>query len=292
MSSVWLPDNVTGIENRSVLITRQSFAVERFRHKSYRLEGIPPNRSHIVALRLKGRCFAERHSEGLRATKMTGLNSITILPAHQESAWRVCGEGEVAYFYLGEKMVQLIASQEFPFDRKRRRVEPRLGIVDRQLAVNARSILQEIEENGHRSLLFLESLVVQMIVGLIRRQSTAGASRFANGRKIEPFNRTMAQRLIDYIEAHLTANLSLTELCAIVNLSPSHFSHRFKATFGLTPHRMVLNMRIERAKMLLATNALPMAELALALGFSDQAHFITTFRKAVGLTPAAFRATI
>lgn len=290
MPRVWLPADVSGIGERSLLTTPGNFSIERFRHKSYSLEGIAPSQSHIVALRLKGQCFAERLSEGRRSTAMTGPDSITIIPAQHESNWRVCGEGELTYFHFQESMLRSIADQEYSSDRRKADIVPRLGIHDPQLAAVARTIVREVEENGSRCTLFLDSLMMQLTTWLVRRQTAFAASPRVGDRRIEPFNRTMARRLIEYIDAHLARDLSLAELSSLANLSASHFSHRFKATFGVPPHRMVLNMRIEKAKALVKRTDFTLVETALAVGFSDQAHFITTFRKAVGETPGAFRA--
>ncbi len=63
----------------------------------------------------------------------------------------------------------------------------------------------------------------------------------------------------------------------------------FKSSTGMTPHRWLLDARIGRAKQLLLDGDLPLAEVALETGFSEQSHLTRVFRSLVGTTPAAWQ---
>ena len=86
----------------------------------------------------------------------------------------------------------------------------------------------------------------------------------------------------------LASDLSLNQLALAANVSPFHFARLFKNTTGMAPHKFVLRLRLERAKRLIASGQLPLTEIALAVGFFDQAHFTNVFRRAFGMTPKAF----
>ena len=96
-------------------------------------------------------------------------------------------------------------------------------------------------------------------------------------------------QVIEYIRAHLNADLSIVELARIAQTSPFHFARRFKASTGLTPHRYVMERRIELAKSLLVDGDRSIADVAYSCGFATQAHLTTVFRKLVGVTPMAYR---
>jgi AraC family transcriptional regulator len=66
----------------------------------------------------------------------------------------------------------------------------------------------------------------------------------------------------------------------------------FKSSFGLPPHQFILRSRIERARALLRTAETSLVEVALQCGFNSQSHFTTAFRRLVGTTPAAYRASL
>ena len=67
------------------------------------------------------------------------------------------------------------------------------------------------------------------------------------------------------------------------------FTRWFSAEFGVSPHRYVMQARIERAKSLLANTTRPLSEVALDCGFSSQSHLSTVFRRFTGRTPGRFR---
>ncbi|HWN53076.1 MAG TPA: helix-turn-helix domain-containing protein [Xanthobacteraceae bacterium] len=97
------------------------------------------------------------------------------------------------------------------------------------------------------------------------------------------------RRVREHIDANLEANVDLTDLAAIADLSRCHFARAFKQSVGGTPHRYLMHRRLEKAQELLGGTELSLAEIALATGFSDQSHFSRRFRDHLGTTPRAFR---
>jgi transcriptional regulator GlxA family with amidase domain len=93
----------------------------------------------------------------------------------------------------------------------------------------------------------------------------------------------------EYILAHVEENISLQALAAIVGLSRFHFTRAFKQSEGVTPHRFLLQCRVKRVQELLAATELPLSQIALAAGFSDQSHCSRRFRELVGITPSRYR---
>ncbi|MEL7300789.1 MAG: helix-turn-helix domain-containing protein [Pseudomonadota bacterium] len=70
---------------------------------------------------------------------------------------------------------------------------------------------------------------------------------------------------------------------------PFTFTRRVKATFGVTPSKHLLELRLERVKALLVDTDLSIARISYECGFSSQAHLTTRFSEAFGLTPAKYR---
>jgi len=96
--------------------------------------------------------------------------------------------------------------------------------------------------------------------------------------------------VLEYIEEHLDAALTLTEIAAVADLNPYHFARQFKAATGLPPHKYVITRRVERAKHLLrAGTDSSLAEVAARAGFYDQSQFSHHFKRLVGVTPSQFR---
>jgi transcriptional regulator GlxA family with amidase domain len=97
------------------------------------------------------------------------------------------------------------------------------------------------------------------------------------------------RRLREFIEGHLEENVSIQVLAGIAGLSMYHFARAFKQSEGMTPHEYLVQCRVRRAQTLLAETDLPLSEIALASGFSDQSHCARRFREHVGVTPSSYR---
>lgn len=72
-------------------------------------------------------------------------------------------------------------------------------------------------------------------------------------------------------------------------LSPYHFIRLFKATFGTTPHQLLIDARLERAKRLLLAADLSVTQVCLEVGFASLGSFSALFARRVGTPPAAYR---
>ena len=96
-------------------------------------------------------------------------------------------------------------------------------------------------------------------------------------------------RVRAYIDGNLHRTIHIRDLSAVARRSPAHFSRKFKLAVGESPHAYVVKKRLERACHLMITSAEPLSEIALSVGFSDQAHLCRLFRQAFGQSPAHWR---
>lgn len=100
----------------------------------------------------------------------------------------------------------------------------------------------------------------------------------------------MIRQAKGYIEHHFASpSMSLNEVAAQVNLSPSHFSTVFSQETGQTFKEYLTDLRIARAKELLRTTVLRSFEIADQIGYNDPHYFSFVFRKITGLSPKEFR---
>lgn len=130
-----------------------------------------------------------------------------------------------------------------------------------------------------REPLAVDSLLLDLVT-LIRPQARIqtgapeGAARFA--------------QVLDYMRAHLDQVLSLEQLAGVAGLSPFHFLRSFRAQHHATPQQVLMALRSFEAKRLLARGMAP-AQVAVAAGFSDQAHLTRSLQRRYGVTPAAYQ---
>ena len=97
------------------------------------------------------------------------------------------------------------------------------------------------------------------------------------------------RRVREFIQEHLEENVSIQALANIAGLSMYHFARAFKQSEGMTPHEYLLRRRVERTMALLADSDLMIAEIAIAVGFSDPSHCARRFRERVGVSPRDYR---
>ena len=96
-------------------------------------------------------------------------------------------------------------------------------------------------------------------------------------------------RVVGQIEVRLASRLTNSRLAALVGLSEDYFARAFKVSTGCTPHAYVVARRIRRAKAMMLASNLPLSQIAVATGFSDQSHLSRSFRSHVGAAPASWR---
>ncbi|CAM4285276.1 AraC family transcriptional regulator [Nocardiopsis rhodophaea] len=136
-------------------------------------------------------------------------------------------------------------------------------------------------EHGDR--LSASTLMRQVLHRLLSRNSRA---RPTNPGPPGP-DRAVAEAR-DLLNNTLADPPSLEELAAAVDVSPFALLRAFRAVHGLPPHAYLNNLRVLRARRLLATGMRP-AEVAGELGFADQPHLTRHFKRQLGVTPGAFR---
>lgn len=136
-------------------------------------------------------------------------------------------------------------------------------------------------EDGAESFI-VESLTLAALMCLVRRHAD---QRLV----VPPLKNEMAavKRAKAYLAENFTQNISLITLSKIAYLSPFHLLRAFRQSVGLPPHEYLINLRVERAKQLLAKGR-PLAEVAHETGFCDQSHFNRQFKRLVGVTPGHY----
>jgi AraC family transcriptional regulator len=244
---------------------------------------------HLLAVYDQGlRRDGDTFVEGLPRSKLRNLTrKLTFVPAgrayhewHEPSALV-----RVAYFY---------------FDPARMPVRPETGISpaslaarlffeDAGLADTALKLSRLIENTDFDSRRYCEALGVVLaheLVGL-----NAGAPRIEMLAK-GGLAAWQQRAVTTYIEDHLAEPISLAALARLVRLSPYHFSHAFKRSFGLPPHRYHGNRRIERAKLLLAEPEPSVTDIGRIVGYSETSTFTTAFHRTTGITPTVYRRTL
>ncbi len=94
---------------------------------------------------------------------------------------------------------------------------------------------------------------------------------------------------INYINNHLYEKIELSTLASITNWKEHHFIRVFTKLIGVTPYQYILARKIEKAKILLMDDSMPITSISFELGFQSHSNFINAFKKITNTTPEAFR---
>jgi AraC-like DNA-binding protein len=118
----------------------------------------------------------------------------------------------------------------------------------------------------------------------------AVGSRYLGWMTIVPAPERHLLRAKDLMDARYREQLDVATLARTARLSPAHFSREFRRTFGETPHQYLLTRRLERAAALLRNTDRSIAEICFDVGLRSVGSFTTSFGRAYGISPAAYRA--
>jgi AraC-like DNA-binding protein len=209
-----------------------------------------------------------------------GAGTVVVMNPGDVHACNPIGDGQWGYRMFYIDVPWLSAIQDDPGVSSRRCFVPFSATASRQTEL-------------YSGLNSLFEILIDPQVEQLRKQSAAVifmmAARQAFGTALTYKRPPSLARAAEFIRQHCARSLKLEEICAEVDLSASYLIRSFKQVYGLTPHAYQLNCRIEFCRSRLR-QGWPIADVALAAGFSDQAHLQRVFKRFVAATPGQYRA--
>jgi AraC family transcriptional regulator len=97
------------------------------------------------------------------------------------------------------------------------------------------------------------------------------------------------RRARELLRESMASGVTLQAVADACRLSSSSFRKGFKKNMGVSPHQWLLTQRVDRSIELMQSTTMPLVEIALACGFSDQSHFTRMFTQKMGISPGAYR---
>lgn len=278
---VWVPGELTV---DSAPLGWQGVRIRGYRYAPLDVP-IPGMRDYMIVAYKDGATQMNRRCTGDWRNERVARGCVSLLTHAAQSHWRWGEDIEVTHVYLSPETMAQVAADAY--DRHIKGVELRdvLRADDPVLVGIAAALAQESQEAGLGGRLFVEALKNHACVHILRHYANVIFREPASG----GLSHGQCRLLNQYMDENLDRNISLAELAGVVQLSVFHFTRKFRTEFGCPPHTYVMNRRIERAKVQLAKENIPLKAIAASCGFSDQSHMTRLFRRLLGVTPSDYR---
>lgn len=190
---------------------------------------------------------------------------------------------------LDKNLIARTAEEVLGYDLAKVALREHAGFQDPLVAQIGLALCGELEQPSPGGKLYAQTAAQLLAVHLLRHYSSIKKETIDLKESSARLTRQQVLRVSDFMRHHLNEDLSLESLAEQTGLSAYHFARLFRQATGESPHQFVLHQRLVRAKLLLKDSDLPLAEIALEVGFANQSHFSRVFKNYLGLTPRAYR---
>ncbi len=241
----------------------------------------------IVLVTAKQPTAAEFISEGrvrqLRFDR-SHRGCISLLPAYlpNRSSWNVAAE--FTHCYLDPTFIARIAEEEI--DPARVELTLDLQRPDPLVWQICSALKTVVEIDATNSSLYAESMATALAAHFLQFYATRKHTLQEYPDGLSP---AKLKRSIEYINEHLSEDVSLLKIAIELGISQYYLCRLFKKSMGMTIHQYLIQQRIERAQQLLAGKDGRIIDIAIACGFANSSHFARCFRRLLGISPQQFR---
>jgi AraC family transcriptional regulator len=161
-----------------------------------------------------------------------------------------------------------------------------LDVSDPYLAMLCDTLAPALKNPETASPLYLDYMSRAIGAHLVHRY--ASRERRAGG-GAWTLSEAQTKHIMEYLAGHLVGEISIKALADSLDITPALLIKMFRRKTGVTPYRWVVQRKLERATSLLGNTELPLSEIALSCGFSDQSHFSRVFSSHMGTPPGRWR---
>ena len=261
--------------------------LQRYQFASGRLQLDHPN-EHSLTFQLGGPSLLLNESDAdvPRKRFWFGRSQMNLTPAGVEAMLDFKGPSNLVLVRLDAGLVGEVAREAYDLDPSALALRPCLCVADEQLRVLCELLLIEGEKDNPGSALMIDSMGRAMALQLLRGHSSLAALEPG---KPAPLAGVRLRRVLEFMREHLDTALPIVQLAKVAALSPSQFIRAFRKATGQSPHRYLINLRLDKARELLEQTELSVLEVGMQSGFEQASHFATVFRRRMGMSPRVWR---
>lgn len=241
--------------------------------KVRRFEG---HQRHILGISLRGDAHLEQILNGRSIWRGSAPGSIVLLQAPEQTDWCLDGSFEMLHVYLD--------SDRIPWDNQSPILaRPFRDPVLMQLGLATALALRDTCGEANYVVPLLESLQQCLVDRYFQDNRDAPVAQALG------LSRPVQRRVENFIRENLASDIPAETLAKVANLSVGHFNRAFRHSYGISPHQFLIDQRVTKAALLLATTAIDVGRIARETGFVSASHLGAHFKKRMGVTPTQFR---
>ncbi|KJC56416.1 hypothetical protein UP10_34695 [Bradyrhizobium sp. LTSPM299] len=189
-------------------------------------------------------------------------------------------------FYLPRAALDVIAEEANAPRIRDLSYEPGVGVNDVTISSLGSLLLPALSHPDQANRLFVDHVL--LAVGVHIAQTYGGMRPMSQPTRggLAPWQE---RRAMEILRANIKRGVALKEVARECGLSMGYFSHAFRRTLGVAPHKWLIEQRVVLSKEKLRDDELSLSDVAAECGFSDQSHLTRAFRQTVGVSPGAWR---
>jgi AraC family transcriptional regulator len=240
---------------------------------------------HVIVVIVGYPFTVEFEKDGRLQRVQRARGAVSFFPSHRPFSGRLKAErgvfANLLFLALSPVFISRVA-EEMELDADRIELTGRRGITDPTLRHIALALRAGVQSGDALDRMYGETLSTALAVHLLREYGTAvlGPKRQYGG-----LPREKLARAVEYIQDQLHADLTVSEIAQVADMSADHFTKLFKESTGQSPYQYVVEARVRKAKELLTSGKFTISEAAHQVGFVDQSHLTRHFKRVFGLPP-------
>lgn len=258
-------------------------------------EGLPDNSrgaggpiDYMVTLQLRAIPFAEQF---LGARKVSSgfypVGGVSVLNLQERPAVAFQSPFDTLVFHVTQASLNEVA-----YELGARRAEPLVwpfGRFDPVVYNLGQTLVASLLQPNHASKIFVDHVLHALNCHFV---SSYGGITVLAPHSRGGLSAQQIRKAAEFLEDHLDGDLGLQQVAQVCDLSLSHFARAFKQSFRKPPHQWLIERRVDRAKRIMLTSRMPLADVAIRCGFADQSALNRAFKRIHGVPPGIWRRTM
>lgn len=246
---------------------------------------IAGEQGYLIALQLKAIPFIEQFFGNKKVSSGSyPIGAVSAIDLREEPSVLLPNPFDALVFHVTQE-----ALDEIAFAHRTPRVQQLvwpLGHVDPVVYHLGKTLNSTLEQPHHASKIFMDHVLHALNCHFVCSYGGVKISppQFRGG-----LSSLQMRRATELLEAHLDGDIALQQVAEACGLSLSHFARAFKVSFRRPPYRWLIERRVDKARDLMTSSRLPLADIAIQCGFADQSALNRSFKRIHGMTPGKWR---